>query len=324
MKKIAFRTMGGKRIGYGHIYRCLSLAKAIRKKSFNYEIIFIVNQEVESLVRESNFELVVSNYFQEDMNFIKEMHVDLFILDSYEANNLYLKSISNFVKLMLFDDNNNIYDARIPDIILNGNIHAENLEYRTDNLTHLLIGPSYLVMQEGYWDIRQNENNEKKGLLLTTGGADKYDISPKLLKAAVETDFDITVIVGPGFSNKTISELNKVKNNKTTIVIRPNGLQNYIKNSEYVVTAAGSTVYEVLSQKSIPIIFSTADNQEIAYSCFEKFGIQTIGKYPNISYEKLLISLDQINKKDIARLWRLIDGRGVFRALEQIEKIING
>jgi spore coat polysaccharide biosynthesis predicted glycosyltransferase SpsG len=107
MKKIAFRTMGGKRIGYGHIYRCLSLAKAIRKKSFNYEIIFIVNQEVESLVRESNFELVVSNYFQEDMNFIKEMHVDLFILDSYEANNLYLKNISNFVKLMLFDDNNN-------------------------------------------------------------------------------------------------------------------------------------------------------------------------------------------------------------------------
>lgn len=323
MKRIAIRTMGGKDIGYGHLYRCLSLAKAISTEAINYKIIFIVNKDIKNIVRNDGFEFIESNRFEEDYRIVEDMCFDLVIFDSYRVNDSYLRRIKKITKLMLFDDNNDIYDSSIPDIVLNGNIHAEDLNYKMDSSTCFLLGPEYLVMREGYWNDTSNQNDQKKGVLITTGGSDIYNLSPKILKELLKTDIIKRVIVGPGYSDETIDELNKLKNGKTTIAMKPNGLKNYIKSSEYVITASGSTVYEVISQKSIPIIFCLADNQKNAYEYFKKHGVQAIGQYPDIRYDEIVQALEHTGKTNIRKLYNLIDGKGALRVAHRIISMID-
>ncbi|MDW7662165.1 MAG: hypothetical protein SCL54_12170 [Bacillota bacterium] len=318
MKRIAFRTMGGKYIGYGHIYRCLSLAKAIVKQAITYEIIFIVNDEIKSIVRDSGFKYEVSNDFSDDYEIMNKIGLDFVILDSYLADDFYLKNIRKNSKLMLFDDNNDIYDSEIPDVILNGNIHAKNLDYKTNNSTFFLLGTKYLVMREDYWDDVSTELIKKSGVLITTGGSDSFNISIKILKELSGTDYFKKIVVGPGYTNEAVDEINRLKDNKTTIIMKPNGLKDHINSSEFVITASGSTVYEVISQKTIPIIFSLAENQNTAYKYFQEYGIKTIGIFPDIHYDEIIHALKQASKIDIGELNNLIDGKGALRVAHQI------
>lgn len=315
--------MGGMDIGYGHLFRCISLAKAIRKESSDYKIYFIVNEDIKNIVDSNGFEYIESSHFEKDYKIINEMCFDLVVFDSYRANDSYLRRIKNITKLMLFDDNNDIYDSSIPDIVLNGNIHANDLDYKTDSSTQFLLGLNYLVMHEGYWDDESTDTTVKRGILVTTGGSDIYNISPKILKELVKTEFDVTVIVGPGYLDETIDELYKIKNCATKIILRPNGLKNYIKCSEYVISASGSTVYETLSQKSIPIIFSLADNQEIAYEYFKGFGVYSIGKYPDINFKGINQILNQPTKVYVNELYEKIDGKGALRVALQIIRFLS-
>lgn len=294
MKKIIFRTLGGKGIGYGHFYRCLSLAKAIRSLDLDIHIIFIINDELVDLIYNNGFEYLVSNDLAEDDGLIENINPVLFIFDSYLGTDEYLNRIKEKTKLMLIDDNNNIYRSTIPDIIYNGNIFAEELRYREVKSQLRLLGPKYLIMKEEYWD---NEANTlaKEGVLITTGGTDEYKIAVKILEEIKELDIKTKVVIGPGYRDDYIKKIEHFKTNNIELIYKPNSLKNHISSSKIVVTAGGSTIYEVLSQKSIPIIFSIADNQDLACRTLNNMGVEYLGKYPDIDYSKLAKVIEKLS-----------------------------
>lgn len=154
MKRVIIRTLGGKNIGYGHYFRCLSLAKAIRLIDKSVDIVFLINEELVEVINKTGFNYVVNNDLSQDIEIIENKHTNLFIFDSYLASNEYLRRVKEKSKLMLIDDNNDIYDSSIPNIIYNGNIHADNLGYEYIEGQIRLLGPKYLIMKEEYW---QNE-----------------------------------------------------------------------------------------------------------------------------------------------------------------------
>lgn len=318
MNKIAFRTNAGKDIGYGHVFRCLALAKALCRESDRLDIVFIINEEAVNIIVENGFNHIVSNNLQNDIEIIKNLEADLVVFDSYLANNEYLKRVKKVSKLMLFDDNNDIYDSRIPNILLNGNIHAEDLAYGEDQEIIRLLGMKYLVMNEKYWSSPPDKPMNKEGVLITTGGSDVFNISPQILSALCNTSLLKKVVIGPGFSKEIIAEINSVKDSNTQLIIHPNGLKDYIATSEYVITASGSTVYEVLSQKTIPIIFSLAENQNRIYNYFEEAGVTSIGIYPQIKYETLPDAVSNSSKLDLSNLFNRVDGKGAIRVAKEI------
>lgn len=324
MKKIVIRTLGGGRIGYGHYYRCLSLARAINQLQENIDITFIINKELESLMSNTKFKFSICDNLCEDRKMIDKLNIDLFIFDSYSGNNHYLKNIKEKSKLMLIDDNNDIYDSLIPDIIYNGNMHVENLRYPYSEEQLRLLGPEYLIMREEYWNFHSNTEGDlnKHGILVTTGGTDSYGVSLKILEEIKYLNENIKVIIGPGYSNEYIKEFEDIKNTNIKLIYKPKNLKEYISSSRIVITAGGSTVYEVLSQRSIPIIFSIADNQDQICKKLKDMGVEYLGKYPNIAYSKLKRLLDQIQKDYIfnEKIFDIINSEG---AKVVAKKIIN-
>lgn len=321
MKSIIIRTLGGKEIGYGHFYRCLSLAKGIILLKKDVRIIFILNEELVELLKGTGFEFVVSNNLNEDFNIIEGLYVDLFIFDSYLGDNEYLKTINKKTKLMLVDDNNDIYDSSIPDILYNGNIFAPKLGYPYVKDQLQLLGSKYLVMKEEYWNNSQNENIYKEGVLVTTGGSDKYGVMVRILGAIKAEGVKIRAVIGPGYSDEYIKEVEDMRTENVELIYKPNSLKGYINSSKVVITAGGSTVYEILSLKSIPILFSIADNQDLICTTLNQMGIEYIGKCSNIDYSILSSLLEKEYNKGIDQgdeLYKLAIGEGILFVAQKI------
>ncbi|SHE87742.1 Spore coat polysaccharide biosynthesis protein SpsG, predicted glycosyltransferase [Tissierella praeacuta DSM 18095] len=312
MKRIVIRTLGGNGIGYGHYFRCISLGKAIRLIDSNIDIIFLINDELASLTHNTDFKIIINNDLREDIKIVRSLKVDLFINDSYLADNGYLKNIKEISKLMIIDDNNDIYDSSIPNIIYNGNIYAERLGYKYVEGQIKLLGSKYLIMKEEYWSDDVNLSS-KDGVLITTGGTDEYGIALDIVREIKELNINIRVIIGPGYKEDYIKEIETIKTNNMKLIYKPSSLKKYIDDSKVVITAGGSTIYEVLSQQTIPIIFSMADNQDLVCKELSDIGIKYLGKYPNIDYSRLTEMIiqcqdNQNNTKD--KIINLLNNNG--------------
>lgn len=315
MKKIVFRTMGGKSIGYGHFYRCFSLAKAIKHLNENVHIIFIINQDLSSLLNNTGFNFIISSNLSKDYDLIDKFKADLVVFDSYLGDNIYLSSIKKLAKLMLIDDSNDIYDSTIPDIIYNGNINANILGYKDVKKQLKLLGTKYLIMKEEYWAKDNDENIKKEGVVVTTGGTDEYAVALKIIEAIKEMDIRSKIIIGPGYRNSYIKKIESIQTKDIELVYKPSSLKKYISESNIVVTAGGSTIYEVLSQGSFPIMFSIADNQDLVCSELSKSGIPYIGKYPNIEYSRLPALFEMFEDKKVelnSEVFNQVNGDGAI------------
>ena len=326
MKSIVIRTLGGKRIGYGHYYRCLSMAEGILLLENDVRIIFILNEELAGLIEETNFNYIVSNNLSQDFSIIEDVNIDLFIFDSYLGDNEYLKGIKKKTKLMLIDDNNDKYDSLIPNILYNGNIYASKLGYTAIKNQLQLLGSKYLIMKKEYWDNNQDQYVHKKGILVTTGGTDEYEVLFKIIDSIKKIDIKIRAIIGPGYSEDYVKKIENLISENVELIYKPNSLKNYIKTSKVVITSGGSTVYEILSQKSIPVVFSIADNQDIVCSTLNKMGVEYLGKYPNIDYSNLSLLLKKEHNKDIDKedeLYNLITGEGSLLVAKEILCILD-
>lgn len=311
MKRIVIRTLGGNGIGYGHYYRCLSLAKAIILLDKEITITFLLNQDLVNLIENTGFDFITSKNLSEDYEIIKKLDINLFIFDSYLGDNEYLRKIKEKTKLMVIDDNNDMYDPLIPDIIYNGNIYAEELRYPVVNGQLRLLGSKYLIMREEYWNRKQYEDIQKEGVLITTGGTDDYEITVKIMDAIKNLDIKTRIVIGPGYKEDYIRKIEGIKTENVKLIYKPNNLKEYISSSKIVITAGGSTVYEVLSQKSIPVVFSIADNQDLICKKLKEMGTEYLGKYPNIDYPILAKVIRKLwnNRIDINdKIFNLVSG----------------
>lgn len=341
--KIIFRTNGGKDIGLGHVYRCISLAQAINDVTGEITISFVANSEVKTLIEEYKFEFVSSDSFDnKDIQIIENQQPSVIIFDSYLASNDYLKRLNKICKLIIFDDNNDVYDSSIPYRIINGNLHAWSLDYTNKN-EHFL-GPKYLVMKKEYWENKKANNkrednfrkNNKKdtnviSVLITTGGTDFNKIMLQFIRAFKDLKINKKIVIGPLYEEEYIEKIEKEVFNDESfeLIYKPKMLKNYIKDSDYIITAAGSTIYEVLTLDKFPIIYVLADNQKAIAKELEKYGIINLGYYPEIDYnyaKKIIESREYEKTKErsmIEMLFDMFDGNGAKRVAEKIVKEIH-
>ena len=323
--KILFRTNGGQKTGLGHVMRCLSLAKAI-KQTQTTTIIFRINKEIEALVKTEGFQTqIAETYDQQDATLIIKQNLKYVIFDSYLATTQYVETIQKETTLIQLDDNNDIYTPVVADTLINGNIHAQNLHYHSKNKnTKFLLGPKYLIMRESYWQDR--EIPKGKGVLITTGGSDFLHLMPKFIQALQKTNFLKKIIIGPAYEESEIVLIKTLTNNNETfqLIHKPSSLQDYIANSEMVITAAGSTIYEVLRLRKIPLIYTLADNQEQIARALTKNGIESFGNAKRMYFDEVQILKKMneaiIGKKKLETLFNSIDGKGVFRVLKEFKE----
>lgn len=308
MQKIYIRADGNSQIGVGHQMRCLSIADAMRESG--NEIIFLVADESGSVLPKSRgYDCIVleSDYRapEEEIPKLRELmkgsmagRKPLLILDSYFIRPEYLQNLRENAFLIYMDDYGREHFPA--DCIINYNIYGPDMPYDAlyskdeDTKPLLLLGSQYAPLRAAFCKTTHIAKNEVTDVLITTGGADKYNVAGQLAERLTRTDGEeqeteaewktdahaenngrhpgIRYHVISGTFHKFRGELEKLAAERKDIIVHENvtEMAELMAQCDLAVSAAGSTLYELCAVRVPAIYFYFVENQLLPAKYFAK------------------------------------------------------
>ncbi|WXR62334.1 UDP-2,4-diacetamido-2,4,6-trideoxy-beta-L-altropyranose hydrolase [Peptostreptococcaceae bacterium AGR-M142] len=332
--KILFRVDAGKNIGFGHMNRTMSIANELKNKNIefcyltrfqdgidflkrnNVNCLKMENLDVELRTQDNFNEESLNNYIKLELEQIKKLKAfkkfDTIIVDSYFVNEFYFLELKKlFKKVVYIDDlNNETYPV---DILINGNIYANDLGYKKFYKdTKLLLGSNYNLINKKYVNLKRKFNSKLKEILITTGGADPNNLMINFIDFILENNFNedikINIIIGKSFEEKNKIKIREKLNKKKNFFIYEDidYMDKLMLNSDLAISSAGSTIYELMACGTHIVYFSYANNQKYIINYLKNKNIGSyIGNKETIDFDKLYKILKNYN----AEIENIISGR---------------
>ncbi len=331
---LAIRADMNAQIATGHVMRCLSIADALSQ--IGETVIFIVaDKQPIKLIEERGFQCIVLgtdwNCKDEEIvilqNIIKKMKITKMLIDSYQVTQNYLEKISNSVRTMYIDDLN-MFEYPVNIVVCYAN-YWERFYYDAKySCKNFLLGTKYVPLRQAFWSCNKKKINEKADkLLLLSGGTDPYNFLGKILQKLKLESFEQIIAICGRYNTeykKLCTRYNKYKNVK--IYQSVSDIEKYMQDADIVVSAGGTTLYELCAVGTPTISYSFADNQLFNVQQFAQDGIIEYAgdfRFDNVIINAIsLIEHYQndykLRKKSSVRMQKLVDGKGA----ERIAKIL--
>lgn len=319
--KVFIITEGGKNIGFGHITRCLSLYQAFEENEIIPELILNSDGNIEHLLKGINYQKL--NWIEKpDKLFELIKGADIAIIDSYLADSSFYIQISNLVKIPVYIDDNKRLDYP-KGIVLNGNIHAEMLNYPNKSGITYLLDTRYTPLRKEFWEVPEKKVKEKiESIMVTFGGDDARNMTPKILRFLNDKYSNLikNIIIGRAFQN--IDDIKKCADKNTNLIYYPDAekMKIIMLESDIAISAGGQTLYE-LARIGVPTIgICVAENQLGSIREWKKIGfLENAGLYNENNtiarVDRLLKHLENIKLREIKSKIgkKFVDGKGSFR-----------
>jgi len=344
-EKLILRADAGTRIGSGHLMRCLALAQAW--KDAGGEATFITACQGEGLLqrlRDEGFDikLLPSAYPDKaDWNFIRDIlagHPTAWVvMDGYHFDEVYQRLVKEAGHRLLVIDDNAHLKHYYADIVLNQNLHAEQLHYVCEPYIHFLMGADYVLLRREFlaWREWHREIPEvARRVLVTLGGGDPENNTLKVMQALQDMalpDLEANVVIGA--SNPHASALEQIaeQSHFTIHLIRDAvNMPELIAWADVVVSGGGTTAWELLFMGAPSLFMVVADNQRHTTEDIENQGFgKNLGLAQNITAGSLTVAITSLAKDSnlrasISRKSRqLLDGQGAQRVISSMKKIEN-
>jgi len=272
--KVYIITEGGSNFGLGHVARCTSLYQAFEEKKINPYFIINGDPTLTTILSDKNYYIL--DWFKEPKKLFEQIRgADIVIIDSYLIDRLLAQKISKSIKLAIFiDDTMRIKYPK--GVVINSAIHAKMLPYPKKQNVKYLLGAEYSMLKKEFWDSQKKIiNDEIEVLMLTLGGNDIANLSPKILKI-LQTEYPHIkkkVIVGKNFQN--IKDIENICNESSQLIYFPNSqsMKEMMLESDIAITAGGQTVYELASIGLPAITISVIDHQIPHIKACAEFGL---------------------------------------------------
>ncbi len=297
-KNILFHVVGNRESGLGHVYRALTLAY----KLTSYTISFLVNSDsiLAAEILKSKYQNVSIVPPGAELKYIIKTKPSLVINDILDTNADFMKEIrKNRISTINFEDQGD--GSRYADITINEMYDDDSPECGKNTYS----GIKYCCLRDEFYSIQSHENKEEvKNILLLFGGTDPSALTYKCLGLVdkIKGNWDITVIVGPGYSNiEELKDLIKECNHKVTLVINTSIISKHMKIADVAITSAGRTVFE-LSAMAIPMIV-IAQNTREEHHVFATTspGVVYLGRADKLTEKSLNDTLNQILTSKLLR-----------------------
>lgn len=355
---IFIRADANPKIGMGHIMRCLSIADAAANLGQDTTFI-LADDNVYSLVRSRGYKVIILHSSYNDMESELSIWPDTgpnrIIVDSYFITDKYLLSLKNKVgqngKLIYIDD---LASFPYPvDVIVNYNAYGPNIDYRGlyhisgVNMPDLILGSTYVPLRSMFRNIPHKVQNEKTdNILISTGGSDNLHLTLALVHYLCSESRkyeDKTFHFLLGAMNTDKEEIGVMAAGCDRIILHENvsDMKELISSCDLVVSAAGSTMYEICACGVPLITYSSADNQIPGTEAFDTLGLAVnigdlrdpdsvdsslvmSGKLDGSAADRIFAAVDELsndfNKRcEIGfKMQEMVDGFGADRMVREI------
>lgn len=332
------RADGNAVIGMGHIMRCLSIADAM--KECGCEPVFVTAcQESQEIIKQRGFtiKLLPTDYrrMETELPMLREIlkaqedkqcgkHVIL--VDSYQVTNAYYEALKELARVVCLEDMGTAWPV---DMLINYNIYASGLLYPEALNTRL--GTAYMPLRKEFLQACEyTVRDSVTDVMITTGGSDPYFAAKAFTEAFQGLDSSITYHVVSGPFNSYAQELKKRFANACGVIIHEHvtSMKELMKQCDVILTATGSTIYEV-SALGVPMIcFYFAENQrQGAEALAERTDIINAGNYaenPVQTVENAGKALQKCirelpyRKQLFCQEKGLVDGKGAMRIAQAV------
>ena len=315
------RADGNSVIGMGHVMRCLSIADAVKEQGVQ-PIFVTACDECIPMIEQRGFQarLLTTDYrdmlselpqleqiLREEEKKRKE-HVIL--VDSYQVSEAYYRELKKLGMIACLEDMGQPYPV---DVLINYNIYGENLAsaYNADSRNkpeQMLLGVTYMPLRKEFLeDISYTIREKVTDVMITTGGSDPCFAAKAFTDALLanktlqEANIRYHIISGP-FNSHT-EDLKALYGETPNVVIheKVKSMKEIMRQCDVVLTATGSTIYEVSALGVPMLVFYFAENQ--------RQGAEEIGK-----------KTDVINCGDFSKEPKVVTDRAVNTILRCVEE----
>lgn len=312
-KKLIIRVDANDTIGYGHYYRCLSIALML---SGYWDITFAVSAPSEFLkmnIQDNGFKyrLVESYRYVDpdsrgeetevpfDLSKILTDEYQSVLVDGYFFGKSYFEQLSKFSQTIytISDNTDQIISA---DVIINSAPQAKVKDYDSFNAQYFALGTKYLMLRPEFIlassePIKQRLSSK---LLICFGGADHFRLTEKVTRLSLTLNsFDeIHLISRIGNSPKNFAEL--IRDNENLIVhynLSANQIVTLMRTCSLAILPSSGLLYEAIAC-GLPVVTCWyAKNQKSLHD----FLVEQ-GNFPTFGYVKDGISIKKLKDKLIS------------------------
>ena len=241
-KRIAIVVNAYNEIGTGHIYRCISIAS----KLLSDDVIFLLDEKHElgiNIVNSFNYPYKIYDGQDELFKLLKEYNPQIVVNDILDTSKEYvLRQKEEGYFVINFEDLGT--GTEEADVVFDALYEHEG------GFGNIFTGHKYYILKdEFYFQPTKVVAPEVNNVLLTFGGIDPNNLTEKVLKSLLDSDYEgrIDVILGFGYPNKAELIEKYEYTNNVQIYTNVKNISDFMLRADIVFTSAGRTMYEICS-----------------------------------------------------------------------------
>lgn len=331
------RADAGAAIGSGHLMRCLALAQAWQDRGG--QVIFVTACESRTLRKrllDEGFQVVPLERPHPDpgdweqTSRVLAMHPGAWVvLDGYHFDSTYQQQVKEAGHRLLVIDDMAHLDHYYADIVLNQNLHAEDLRYSCESYTKLLLGTKYVLLRREFlkWRGWKREIPEVASkVLVTMGGSDPDNVTLKVVQALqlMDTDEMEARVVLWGSSPYFEEVQSAIRASRFPIRLERDvtDMAELMAWADVAISGGGTTCWELAFMGLPSVVLILSDNQQrIAESLGARGVAVNLGWHHHLRPTKIaeaiagLLRARRMRVDMARRSQQLVDGEGIARVL---------
>ena len=338
---LLIRADASTEIGVGHVTRCIALAEAWQREGGCSTFALATGaRELENRIRSHGAEMVriqgspgSAEDAAQTSQLIDSCVPRWVVLDGYHFSSEYVGNLKrSHSKLLLMSDGSESPKFKCDIVVDPDGDTSKDAGRMTDRGTKFLAGLRYAMLRREFLDFPKRRKGTTKcaqRVLVTFGGGDLHNVSSKVLTALEQFSdlkLHVTVVLGPTNPyRQALEDAAKRSRHKIAVVQCVQNMPELMFESDFAVTAAGGTCYELCYMRVPMLLITTAKNQE---KCANSLGSATaavaVGAFDCLHVSELAESIKRIVcsprlRRELARnAERIIDGKGAERIVRKM------
>ncbi len=342
-RKVLIRADGSRRLGLGHIVRCLALAEGLRERGD--QPTFVMRDEDPSLIQRVQgagypvVEMQAPWGFEHDLTHMARLLSPggLVVTDLCNADSLgqlpayqrYLEGLKAAgAYLITIDDLNTLCFPS--DVLINPNWGAERLPYQRSPGAAYLLGPKYFLFRRPFREAASQPRRirrEANRVLVSMGGGDTHRALGKVLKAlrAVHQRCPLEIRVAMGLQGSTaiLQGLAGGFGDRCQLLKGVDSLGELFLWCDVAIIGGGLTKYEAAVTGTPALVLSQVEPQWQSMQGFVEAGSAVhLGRAWEVGEEEIASPVGDLLADEPRRCAmsqagkQVMDGRGVERVVE--------
>jgi spore coat polysaccharide biosynthesis predicted glycosyltransferase SpsG len=220
-----------------------------------------------------------------------------------------------------------------PDVIINRSLLKRRLQGYAGKPSKVYAGPDYMILDNAFAKSHGRKRvirHPVRNILLTFGGSDVMNLTPKVLRALerVQTNAGITVVLGSAYAHRhALQQVLARLKRQVCIVQDVNNLSELMMQADVAIASGGRTLYELACTGTPALILCAEPEQLVNLQEFQGIveGLGLGRKVPMSTLARAITRLlenPQVRASMSKKGKELVDGKGLERVVKIIAQLL--